>query len=149
MCQHDFDGQRVFQHRNMEKWQSHGNKQIPGFEHEEQCIAFIDELMTQWSPAAQTLPTSDDRQFAEKLHGRTFTYLRVKHGQGRLLTFRGNGTFSQGGAGRERYWTIRDERMLICGDDGRLTMDLEPRPFGGWEGRWLLFEKMPILMIPT
>ena len=48
---------------------------------------------------------------------------------GRWL-FRGDGTFAAGGAGCERYWTIRDGRLLIAGDDGRLTMDLSAD--GGW-----------------
>ena len=48
--------------------------------------------------------------------------------------FRGDGTFAAGGAGCERYWTIRDGRLLIAGDDGRLTMDLAPTADGGWEG---------------
>lgn len=64
----------------------------------------------------------------------------------RSLVFRADGTFAAGGAGCERYWTIRDGRLMIAGDDGRLTMDLTATADGGWEGRWLVFEKMPIRM---
>lgn len=48
------------------------------------------------------------------------------------MVFRGDGTSAAGGA--ERYWTIRDERMLIAGGDGRLTMDLGPTGTAGGKG---------------
>ena len=37
---------------------------------------------------------------------------------------------------------------MIAGDSGRLTMDLAPTADGGWEGRWLVFEKMGIRLEP-
>lgn len=55
--------------------------------------------------------------------------------------FRGDGTFAAGDAGRERYWVIRDGRLLVCGDDGHLTMALERKPDGSWQGRWLVYGK--------
>jgi hypothetical protein len=55
----------------------------------------------------------------------------------RILVFRGDGTSAAGDAGCERYWTVCDGRLLIAGDDGRLTMDLvlvtdSRRKGGGW-----------------
>jgi hypothetical protein len=45
MCQHDFKGRRVFQHRNLAKWVlGPGNARIPGFRFEELCLGFLDEL---------------------------------------------------------------------------------------------------------
>ena len=46
MCQHDFQGRRVFQHRNMLKWRlpAGGNPRVAGFHFEQQCLAFLDEL---------------------------------------------------------------------------------------------------------
>ena len=44
MCQHDFDGNRVFQHRNGRKWSMYENPQVPGFDFEAECVRFIDEL---------------------------------------------------------------------------------------------------------
>lgn len=70
-------------------------------------------------------------------------YHRVGHDH-RPMVFRGDGAFAAGGARCERYWTIRDGRLMIAGDDGRLTMDLVPTADGGWEGAWLMFEKMAI-----
>ena len=45
MCQHDFDGNRLFQHRNRDKWSITGtNRQIEGFLHEEICQEFVREF---------------------------------------------------------------------------------------------------------
>jgi len=45
MCQHDFRGRRVFQHRNLAKWVlGPGNPRIPGFRFEDVCLGFLDEL---------------------------------------------------------------------------------------------------------
>lgn len=150
MCQHDFDGERLFQHRNLAKWSVRGNRRIKGFKFEAECIGHVKQLASQWSPAAQTLPTDDDRQAIQALDGRQVQYIRmINKGLGRPVQFRSSdGTFDEGANERERYWTIRDDRLLIAGDDGRLTMDLQPEAWGGWSGRWLLYEQMPILVIP-
>jgi hypothetical protein len=50
MCQHDFAGNRIFQHRNTAKWNFHGkNRSVPGFLHEEECMAYLFELRKKWS----------------------------------------------------------------------------------------------------
>jgi len=147
MCQHDFDGNRVFQHRNGRKWSMGQNPQVPGFEREAECVRFIDELKYAWSPAAQTLPRDADRAAIAAMDGRRFEYHRVGYDH-RPMVFHGDGTFAAGGAGCERYWTIRDGRLLIAGDEGRLTMDLVATADGGWDGRWLVHEKMGVRMEP-
>ena len=49
MCQHDFHGNRIFQHRNSHKWSLKGpDKRISGFLHEELCIWFLNELRNRW-----------------------------------------------------------------------------------------------------
>ncbi|MDB6032922.1 MAG: ADP-heptose:LPS heptosyltransferase-like protein [Verrucomicrobiales bacterium] len=49
MCQHDFQGNRIFQHRNSHKWTLAGpDKQIAGFLHEDLCIEFLNELRQKW-----------------------------------------------------------------------------------------------------
>jgi len=68
------------------------------------------------------------------MDGRRSEYHRVGHDH-RPMVFRGEGTFAAGGAGCERYWTIRDGRLMIAADDGRLTMNLAPTADVGWEGR--------------
>ena len=55
LCQHDFEGRRVFQHR-IKKWSLAGkNKPTPGFLHEAECMEYLDELRGLWQtgiPAA-------------------------------------------------------------------------------------------------
>jgi ADP-heptose:LPS heptosyltransferase len=52
MCQHDFDGRRIFQHRNSHKWSLHeSNRRIPGFLQEEECLASLEQLRAEWNPA--------------------------------------------------------------------------------------------------
>ncbi len=49
MCQHDFNHHRLFQHRNLCKWTlDDTNPVIPHFEHEEQCLSFLEELRSVW-----------------------------------------------------------------------------------------------------
>jgi Mannosyltransferase putative len=47
MCQHDSYGRRVFQHRNDAKW-DRDIQRIPGFVHEDECLALLDELDKRW-----------------------------------------------------------------------------------------------------
>jgi hypothetical protein len=45
MCQHDFDGRRIFQHRNFAKFSlAAPNRHIDGFLHEERCFGYLREL---------------------------------------------------------------------------------------------------------
>ena len=50
MCQHDFQGRRLFQHRNGVKWRLFGpNRLIPGFRFEPECRRFLQELAARWN----------------------------------------------------------------------------------------------------
>jgi FkbM family methyltransferase len=49
MCQHDFDGNRLFQHRNLAKWLLNGeNARIEGFLHEDRCLDYLMKLRDLW-----------------------------------------------------------------------------------------------------
>jgi len=53
MCQHDFQGQRVFQHRNCDKWDLFlRNKRIKGFRLERECRKHIQRLQKFWDGRA-------------------------------------------------------------------------------------------------
>jgi hypothetical protein len=147
MCQHDLDGRRVFQHRNSTKWEfdAERNVSVSGFQLEKECLAWLSDLRTIFSPAAQTLASSHDQLESADLVGARYVYHRVGHDR-RNLVFGFNGRFETGGAGREHYWAIRDGRLLIAGTDGQLTMDLTPTA-NGWTGRWLTHEQMPIQIV--
>ena len=47
MCQHNSYGRLVFQHRNDAKW-DRDIQRIPGFVHEDECLALLDELDRRW-----------------------------------------------------------------------------------------------------
>jgi hypothetical protein len=50
MCQHDFAGQRLFQHRNTLKWTFEGeNPRVPDFWYEDECLAYLEMLRSRWS----------------------------------------------------------------------------------------------------
>jgi ADP-heptose:LPS heptosyltransferase len=52
MCQHDFAGNRIFQHRNMAKWNLFlPNKRVKGFWFEEECRADVARLRQLWDGA--------------------------------------------------------------------------------------------------
>ncbi|MDB6121941.1 MAG: ADP-heptose:LPS heptosyltransferase-like protein [Pedosphaera sp.] len=49
MCQHDFRGRRIFQHRNLDKWEFFtNNRRIEDFRFEEECRSYIAELRSRW-----------------------------------------------------------------------------------------------------
>jgi FkbM family methyltransferase len=49
MCQHDFQGRRIFQHRNSHKWSFWGlNRRISGFEYEADCLNHLKALKNIW-----------------------------------------------------------------------------------------------------
>jgi FkbM family methyltransferase len=62
MCQHDFGGQVLFQHRNLLKWDFfQDNPRVPGFEGEEACLQYVEELRTLWDGQIRTRPQYLDR----------------------------------------------------------------------------------------
>jgi hypothetical protein len=53
MCQHNMQGVRIFQHRNLAKWQLfEDNLHIPGFLYHTECLSFLDKLRELWTGAA-------------------------------------------------------------------------------------------------
>lgn len=49
MCQHDFSGNRIFQHRNMDKWNLFLlNRPVQDFWHEDECLQFVKALRERW-----------------------------------------------------------------------------------------------------
>lgn len=150
MCQHDFGGRRIFQHRNMAKWSLTGNRRIKEFMHEEQCLRFLAELRDRWRPVdAVAGPLSDaDRAAARRLAGRAFQYARVGH-DARPLRLGDHGLIADGAADREVFWWVRDGALVVAAADGDVTFRLRPTEGGAWEGRWLVHEQMPVRLEPA
>lgn len=55
MCQHDLEGNRLFQHRNTDKWNLFlRNKVVADFRHEAECRRFVAELQSRWDGRVTT-----------------------------------------------------------------------------------------------
>ncbi|MCD8533617.1 MAG: hypothetical protein LR011_02025 [Verrucomicrobia bacterium] len=73
--QHDFEGNLLFRHRSLAKWKLFGkNPRIPGFQFEEECLGYLDELREKWDFRFPELTryradeaSDDKRQEAEDL----------------------------------------------------------------------------------
>lgn len=158
MCQHDFEGNRIFQHRNLHKWDYNGeNRHINGFQYEEICLGYLSELKTVWDGSSECrridLPNvSDDfRKVAERIVGREFDYHRVGYNR-RTMVFLENGMIGQGAAHCEWYWDLKRERggvVLEISSVNELTCRLSEGPDQIWRGRWVSHEKMPIELSPN
>ena len=66
MCQHDFDGERIFQHRNRAKWGLWRlNPRVNGFWHEEECLHAVDDLRRRWNGKIQATSVMAEHNKAE------------------------------------------------------------------------------------
>lgn len=73
MCQHDFAGGRLFQHRNTDKWDLRGrNRRIPDFWCEGECMGFLTDLQNRWDGRMS--------RFAPALNGKPKLVSSVKRG---------------------------------------------------------------------
>lgn len=152
MCQHDFDGARLFQHRNMRKWQLIGdNERIADFQWEAECLAFLEDLRAQWSrgPKPPTTPRVQERtkQLIEQRH---YMYVRVGY-DFRPIELLPNGRIEAGFNVLERVWAISGSDAapkLSIWDGSRVLAELSFGGHGMLHGQWLLHEKMPVLLLP-
>jgi len=61
MCQHDFNGRRIFQHRNTDKWDLRlPNKKIKDFWFEKECREFVVQLRRLWAEGLRPAPRTAD-----------------------------------------------------------------------------------------
>jgi hypothetical protein len=161
MCQHDFAGQRIFQHRNGHKWQLNGpNVKVAAFEREELCLHFLAELRQRWDGVIRWQRNYAD---AEKLvaeevaERRRFEYVRVGHDR-RIIELLEDGQVGQGRADCEEQWFVQQDtsgRMsLVLVGQGLETCRMvqardDPSPQARWTGRWLVHERMPVELRPV
>jgi len=102
MCQHDFSGQVIFQHRNLAKWKlpAEANEKIPGFQHEEVCLDCLRRLQSLWTGNLPTADIGDLKTFA--------------------ATIASIGQYTYVSANRRRcLWLLPDRRVLGLEDDSR------------------------------
>ena len=158
MCQHDFKGNRIFQHRNMVKWNFDGdNRRVEDFLYEKECRIFLDKLRILWCGSIahnnkiDFLPKQETEQLAEKwLVKMVYEYHRVGY-DCRSMCFLPDGTIGMGAAGCEKYWEIKEDHVntiLEISSENDLTCVLTLDKKGIWKGKWLRFEQMPIELTP-
>jgi len=153
MCQHDFDGGRLFQHRNLRKWNVFGdNPEVPGFEGEDRCLEFLAELRGLLSPQGYgpydaSRANEVQKRAAEELCNRRWSYRRVGIGD-RPMKFSLDGTFIEGGAGCEEQWNLSaDGETLIVSGRGMVTFTAHRDGPDRWSGQWLVHEKNLVELI--
>lgn len=150
MCQHDFDGKRLFQHRNLDKWTLKGrNARIRDFIDELHCFNALEDLRKRWDGVVR-LDSSTDRESRsycqEIVEARYFCYERVGY-DSRPMEFLPDGTIGLGTARLERAWCVRrtgdgEPVLWILGES--LTCILRRELKNRWIGKWESYEQMPI-----
>ena len=159
MCQHDFQGNRIFQHRNMAKWKLwEENPKIYDFWDEDHCFEYLRELENKWdgkiNPGVSDWTDYEESDLAElglELIQHTFEYHRVGHDK-RTIRFLPNGSVGEGAADMERYWSLElkySSAVLKIHSDEDVTCELERMKSGVWKGRWNHYEQMPIELSPV
>lgn len=151
-CHFDFEGRRVFQHRNTDKWSlQHPNKRIEGFELEEECFEFLEQLRKVWDQRIPFFEIEDksenEKEAISLLESIPYTYRRVGYDQ-RTMRFEPEGIIGEGAEGCERFWDITQKKEGIClgiyGEGRDLTCELRLHDDEIWRGQWLRHEKMAI-----
>ena len=153
MCQHDFEGRRVFQHRNLDKWSLfQPNKRIAGFVHEDQCRKYLVGLRRAWRGRIWDGPfdfgkmAEKEKELADILTCNVFDYHRVGYDR-RPMTFSADGTVGEGAAGCEVFWGLKTEAgevVLELAGEVELTCRLSTEDGTSWRGQWLDHERMPV-----
>lgn len=159
MCQHDFEGKRIFQHRNMDKWDYElPNRNIEDFWFEKECLGYLDGLRKKWNGKVLQLNGIDYSKMSEPkaeaieyLISNEFDYHRVGYDH-RPMSFLPNGTVGTGNDSCEIYWQLRINRediLLEISTENDITCILKKNKSGIWSGKWLVHEKMDIELIPA
>lgn len=159
LCQHDFKGNRIFQHRVNDKWSlEKENDRIWDFQHEADCRVFLEELQAIWFGRKQRTPRFNNSQdpqsangVAREIIGNAYHYERIGF-DGRPMTFGLDGHVMQGAGIHETYWDLKKDGnadVLLLSSKTDLTCSLIRQEGGIWKGRWLIGEHMPVTLKPV
>src|SRR5262249_10343598 len=142
LCQHDFDGRLLFQHRNRAKWVLLGhNRPIPDFLYEAECLAFIATLKTLWNGQIFHPPARPPEALAlerELIRIGRFDYALLSSERRPLELLRGH-RIGQGRSPTEQVWSVAPDEAgrfeLVLQADHRVTCRLRRDSDGAWRGR--------------
>ncbi len=135
LCQHDLEGEVLFQHRFFRKWQLYGdNVHVEGFQHESRCLEFVDELRQQWQPQRHLMRRLREEDVARigEYAGRCFLYDRPGHNRWPIRLAQ-DGRVSEGYGPNEFFWWFERGFLTLVGSDGRRRCRLRPKGVG-WHG---------------
>jgi len=153
LCQYDFEGRRIFQHRTR-KWKFlEPNERVPGFLFETECLTFLHQFREKWDEPANLVSridldtkTAKERDYILETASQAFDYVRVGY-DSRPMTFSAKGCIETGRGGCEKFWDVREDNgqmvMEISYENG-VICQLTEHGNGDWRGRWLHFERMPV-----
>lgn len=151
MCQHDFDGNIIFQHRNMDKFAlTRRNSRIKGFAREDECFKYLKELKSRWTGSIEApIPkTKAEKEAHLELAGRSFQY-QWNGRTGRSLEFLENGNIGHGGMDMEKGWYVKERSggviLYITGKG--VTATLKREELGTWRGSWLNNEMFDVVLV--
>ncbi|HEY5957167.1 MAG TPA: hypothetical protein VIV60_11460, partial [Polyangiaceae bacterium] len=129
MCQHDFAGNVIFQHRNLCKWQLSDNVSIDGFRFESTCFELLRQLKSKWNgrcvPSSYRSPLERDA-YQKVVRQGTYRYHRVGYDE-RIMQFKRDGVIGLGSAACEREWMVKQALgtlWLVILGEGRRTCAL-------------------------
>ena len=114
------------------------------------CAKATEVSPKSWQPFDLNLKSKDEQRLAADLMQGKFEYQRVGYDK-RTMEFLPNGWIGKGAGGCEMFWDIKTEgnRVYMEISSARtLTCQLKRLPNGYWSGRWIHYEKMPILIRP-
>jgi hypothetical protein len=119
ICQRDFQGRLVFQHRTDAKWRLTGENELaPNFHHQAECLRFISELRERWTGRIEALPSRSpsDLEIEDTLtHIRWFRLEEPGAGDRLIELLDGNRV----GIGSSRdsllRWYVRDRVLTLDG----------------------------------
>ncbi|MDA0990516.1 MAG: hypothetical protein O3A51_07175 [Verrucomicrobia bacterium] len=150
MCQHDWKGERLFQHRNMQKWEYEPGRNHPirGFMLESECFEALEELRSKWDGHIGIDGGRTDEELAieESLVHSRWLYRRVSYDE-RPMVLESRNRIGEGRGGCEEVWYI-DGDTLVIGGRSQTTAVLN-RNGEGWKGKWIVHEGMPVELLPV
>ncbi len=136
LCQHDFSGRRVFQHRSGDKWSLLGNHRGADFLFEEECHELVRELQSKWDPHERLTGklSAADRAEMKRLAGKRVEFVYLGHNRW-PMTLGADGYVRHGWTSREFFWWIKERTLFFADAAGRPSSHLIPANGGWWEGR--------------
>lgn len=155
MCQHDFNGKRIFQHRNMDKFKFEGNATIRGFEQEDVCFGYVRDLRSKWSGIVKmdAPKTPEGKALYQKIVEQgMFSYERIGDPNKRDIELLPGGQIGRGRDSMEQTWCIDDDPVqlvVLGGSSVTFEAKYESPDSDVLKGKWLSFEQMDVVLTPA